>query len=283
MAEYSYPFDESEVQEAQWTKFTKYFVANGVLANYENELEVYADSTGMQVKVKTGMGSIRGHFYETTAELTKAVEDADVSNDRIDIVALQVDWSNGDMEILVIEGTPAASPVAPSLTQNANLWQIPLAYVDVGTGVSTIAAGDVTDKRVRVGVSLWPGNLIIGNGTSAITAGYQGHLILPPKPLKIIGIYALGDQAGAIKIDLWLTDEGISDGVPTNTESICGTDEFEITASAVYGKKESFTGWTQKINSYEGVIRALGINVDSAATFTQLTLMILCEVYEVDE
>lgn len=281
MAEYYYPFDAgagSSVQESQWSKMARWWAQNGISAGYENELEVYADSSGMQVKVKSGMGTIRGHYYESTAEQTLAIESADPSNPRIDIVALEVDWQNNTMGLVVIKGTAGATPAAPALTQSTAKWQIPLAYIAVGTGVSTIASGNVTDKRVRVGVKLWPANFIIGSGASVISTGYAGHLILPPQPLKIIGIYALGDQSGSISIHFWVDD--IENGVPTVADKISATDPFSI-SSALYGSKESFSGWTQSIDGYEGIKKALGINVESVSTFEQITLMILAEIYEV--
>lgn len=145
-----YPFDAgagSSITEAQWAKFARHLLPSGVLRSYENELEVYADATGMQVKVKTGAVWIRGHYGEITAIDTIAIESADPSNPRIDLVVAKVDWANNKVQIDIVKGTAAASPSIPSLTRNSSIYEVALAQVLVGTGVSTIAADKVTDER----------------------------------------------------------------------------------------------------------------------------------------
>jgi len=151
-----YPFDSGAgagVRTAQWSKMFRQVFADGVVKDYLNSLLVYADSTGMQVKVKSGAGLIAGHYYENTAEEIVAINSANASLPRYDLVVLQVDWSLSDNQISVttVRGTAASSPSIPTVTQTANIWQILLAVVYVGAGVTTIAAANVTDLRTMVG------------------------------------------------------------------------------------------------------------------------------------
>lgn len=149
-----YPFDAGagdETYEAEWSQMLRFMIANGVLPRRDDELEPYGDSTGMQIKVKSGFGTVLGHFYHNDSEEILAIAAADGSNPRIDVLALQVDWPSNDMELIIVTGTPGATPAIPALTQSASIWQVPLAWVAVGTGVSTITAGNVTDVRNKVG------------------------------------------------------------------------------------------------------------------------------------
>ena len=139
----------ASVYEAQWSKMMNSVFRNGVVHGHLEELEVYGDSTGMQVKVKEGAGWVKGHFYENDAEETIAVSAADATNPRWDYVVLEVDWTQSDnqMSVKMVSGTPAASPSLPSLTQTTSKWQIPLAKVVVGAGVSTVTVANVFDLR----------------------------------------------------------------------------------------------------------------------------------------
>jgi hypothetical protein len=146
------PFDSgagASVFTAQWSKMMRTQFKDGVISNYLNDLQVYADSTGMQVKVKSGAGWIKGHYYENDLEEILAITAANATLARWDLVVLEVDWTKADNQMIakVITGTPAASPALPALTQNTSVWQIPLAKVVVGAAVSTIIAGNVSDLR----------------------------------------------------------------------------------------------------------------------------------------
>jgi hypothetical protein len=58
--------------------------------------------------------------------------------------------ANNDVIFQVIAGTPASSPVVPTLPDNS----ISLAEVLVGAAVTQINSGDITDTRVNTTTSL---------------------------------------------------------------------------------------------------------------------------------
>lgn len=142
-----YPFDNAPVYEAQWSKMARLWRKDGVIPGEGYQLQVYGDSSGMQVKVKSGQAWIKGHFFESTAEEILAIDAADPTNPRIDRVILRLDWNDNFIDLAVLKGTPAASPSPPTLTQSSSRWEISLAQVLVRAGAVTIAAGDVTDER----------------------------------------------------------------------------------------------------------------------------------------
>src|SRR5437764_9393881 len=96
MAQTYYPFDSgagANVTEAQWSKMAQNWLATGAIKSYLNELQVYADSTGMQTKVKSGAAWIKGHYFDSDAEEVIAIGSADSTNPRIDRVIIRLDWT----------------------------------------------------------------------------------------------------------------------------------------------------------------------------------------------
>ena len=155
MAEQYFPFDSgagANVTEDQWRLMARHWLGTGVLAGELNLLEVYGDSSGMQVKVKSDRAWIRGHYYDSDAEQTVSISTADATNPRIDRVVLQADFTNKVIDVVVLTGTAAATTAAPALTQSTVKWEISLAQVRVGAAVSTIAATVVSDERTYAGM-----------------------------------------------------------------------------------------------------------------------------------
>lgn len=150
-----FPFDDGAGRDAlsgDWDLLLRRALASGVLRGRLNALEVFGDSTGMQVKVKSGEAMIDGRFFRSDAQETLAVTAANATNPRIDYVVAQLDRANNIIDFAIVAGTPAASPAVPALTQNeTGIWQLPLARVAVGAAVSTITAGNVTDVRMYAG------------------------------------------------------------------------------------------------------------------------------------
>jgi len=162
-----FPFDAgagSVVREDQWAKMAKLWRGTGVVGGFLNAFEVYADSSGMQVKVKSGAAWIEGFYISSDAVEIKAVAASDPAQDRYDRVVLHVDWPGNTISILVTTGVLGAG-VPLALVTTATDWEIALATVLVTAGVGTIAAGKVTDERTYAVVTIALG------GTGAITAG----------------------------------------------------------------------------------------------------------------
>lgn len=161
MAQVSFPFDNSVSTETDWSRIMRYIPAStgGGVAGYpgDTSVKVTADSSGMSVKVAPGFAIVRGHAYLNDATITLTINNAS-TNPRIDRVVLSLDPSSNSITAAVVSGTPAVSPVAPSLTQtDAAVYQLLLAEVYVGGSVSTISNSNVTDLRSFIGsnVGVW--------------------------------------------------------------------------------------------------------------------------------
>ena len=151
------PFDSgpgSNILEDSWRKMARHWLQSGVLRGEDNDLQVYADSSGIQCKVKTGKAAIRGHHGENTSEkilpLT-AFAGIGAGKSRLDIVVARGDFLNNVIELDVVTGVAATTgtQVAPAVTQSATTWELKLAELGPFTTADvTVDAGDVADWRL---------------------------------------------------------------------------------------------------------------------------------------
>lgn len=209
MTQASYPFENADTTEAQYTALLRFIVpggrsgVNGVPTG--TTLKPFGDSSGMQVKVPAGSAIVRGHYYSSSAEETLTIAAAS-TNPRIDIVVLTLDPSANSIVLAVVQGTAASSPVAPTLTQtDTAVFQYPLAYVTVPALASTIASGDVSDKRTFITNAWTTANrptgvtgLIGYNTTTGLTEVYTGSAW---ENVKDVSINASIITAGTLSSD----------------------------------------------------------------------------------
>jgi hypothetical protein len=130
---------------------------------------------GLSVVVDSGWAAIVGtvqanmgtYVTYNDASLVLSLNTADPTNPRIDLICATVNdaYYTGSLNNVVIQavaGTPAGSPVAPSLPANS----ITLATVAVGAGATAITNANITDTRVLVTT-----NIPESGDITAVTAG----------------------------------------------------------------------------------------------------------------
>lgn len=110
-------------------------------------MAVFADSTGMQVKVPAGSAVLQGFIFTDDAQETLSVGTANATNPRIDRLVVRRDFGAKTVDYFVRVGTPAGSPSPPALQRDASVWEISLAQITVPANASTIAAGNIADER----------------------------------------------------------------------------------------------------------------------------------------
>mgnify|MGYP000904973931 CR=1 FL=1 len=270
MTEIFYPFDSgagASVLESQWSEMARNWVSTGVLYDWLNKLAVYADSTGMQVKVRTGAAWMQGHFYKNDAEKILTIATSDPTNPRIDRVVLRLSWSGNSIGLAVLTGIPAASPVAPGLTQSTTTWEMGLAQVYVGANVSTISSSNVTDERAWAvnGEQYFNIQVVLGNGIEALSSGLKGYLEIPTD-CYLIGWRIVGDVSGSCVIGLWR--DTYANFPPTSADLILSSAKPTLSNA----QKNQNTSQRLFLNRNDW----LAFYVESAATVKQITLSLLC-------
>jgi hypothetical protein len=141
---------------------------------------------GMSVRVASGWAAIIGttqanmgaYTVFNDAQDVLTITTANPTNPRIDLVCATVrdayyTGAFNDVILQVVAGTPAGSPVAPTLPANS----ISLATIAVGAAVTSIVTANITDTRVAVtsnlNISALPsqtgnsGKYLTTNGTTA--------------------------------------------------------------------------------------------------------------------
>lgn len=127
---------------------------DGYQEGYLNELAVTESSPqAMSVDLDTGSAWVQGYYYNNSASQTLTINTADATNPRIDTVILRLSpLATQNIIAVVLEGTPSATPVAPTLTQTGTTYEIALYDVAVAAGATTILNADLTDRRVIGGI-----------------------------------------------------------------------------------------------------------------------------------
>lgn len=143
----------SSFSEDGWSSLLGAAIPDGVIDHANslialNKLAVSADNTILGVHIATGRASVRGHWFESDASENVLLSAADPTNPRLDWIVIELDRTNHEVGFTSVTGTPAGSPVAPSLVRSSSTWQIPLAQVAVAAATSVIASGAVTDSRL---------------------------------------------------------------------------------------------------------------------------------------
>lgn len=138
---------------ANFAAYFASFIGNGVFGGHSDELQVVANaSPAMNVVVSSGQGWIYGYWYENTEDLILSVDVADGVLNRIDSIVLRLDYSQRSMYCAVKKGTPAVNPVAPTLTRNADAYELQLATVRINAGAINIQQANITDTRLNANV-----------------------------------------------------------------------------------------------------------------------------------
>lgn len=149
------------------TDFAAYFgslVSNGIFYANTTNLQV-TPTTGMTVSIAAGSAWINGYRYENTEALNKTLTTANGSYPRIDRIVIRWSLLNRSITAVVLTGTAAATPTAPALTRNAEVYELCLAEILVPQAATSITTGNITDTRLN--------SSLCGIVNSLVTAVYE--------------------------------------------------------------------------------------------------------------
>lgn len=135
-------------------------IKNGVVktaADGANDLQVTADNENMTITISTGRAWINGHYYYNDSPLVLDITTAPVANPRLDRVILRLNTATAirSIEAAILTGTATQTPTPPDLTRNGDIYEICIANVNVGVGVTTITNDAIEDTRGDNSVCGW--------------------------------------------------------------------------------------------------------------------------------
>lgn len=132
----------------QMSLYFEGLISNGVYENVGERLQVTAPSTaGMSVDVGTGRAVVQSHWLKNDSKKNLTITAADVSLNRLDAIAIRYDVNARTVSIVVKTGTPAATPYAPTITRNADVYELYIAAVHVAKGTTAITQDMIDDLR----------------------------------------------------------------------------------------------------------------------------------------
>lgn len=146
---------------SRWWDLWSYGTGFGTRANYGvfrgsgnttfEALQVTPTSpVSTQITVKPGGALVDGTLYYSDADENLTVAANASGNPRIDTVILRKDFTAQTVRLAIKQGTPAATPSAPALTQSGSLWEIPLADIAVANLFASISAADIRQNAYFV-------------------------------------------------------------------------------------------------------------------------------------
>lgn len=220
MAEEYFPFDAgsgADSGEDRWARMARLWAPPHVVGQPTSgayDLTV----SGLNVTVKRRADNtaaeawVQGFMHRLhTADWTAAVPVNAATNPRVDRIALRLDPAANTVVIARLQGTPAASPVAPALTQvDGGTWEFPLWRFTVPANSVAPLTGLVDDRKwvdPDIGASaLLAYKVGATNRASTTTPAADPELAFATVPVGSYlvegAIRATGNSTGQIKIGL---------------------------------------------------------------------------------
>jgi len=252
MAEQSFPFENIDTTESQFSEWATNFQETGVQGSPTGtELGITVTGSDLNLTIAAGQAFIRGHYYINTDDLVLAVTSAGV-NTRIDIVVVELDPEANTIVTKIVSGEAvSADPVAPTLTQSATgIYQLPIATLTIPTSTVVITAGMLADTRTFMGnrVGIWTTATRPANPTAYQTLGYNTTIESHESwngtawvgffdPISTEGDLVVGDGTGqASRLGVGTDDQVLTvvSGVPAWADGGGGGNYYNITAAGTH-------------------------------------------------
>lgn len=123
------------------------------------QLQVTED-TGMNVTVSAGSAWINGYAYHNDGDFTLTFDPADGVLDRIDRIVVRWGRLARSINLAIVKGTPGSSPSAPAIVRSADYYDLGIATVSIGAGITAITQAMITDTRLDSDVCGFVSSLI---------------------------------------------------------------------------------------------------------------------------
>lgn len=154
-----------------FANFFNSLVTNGVFPNPSSNVQVLANNN-MTVTIKVGKAWINGYCYYNDSDFVLPISVADGVLNRIDRVVLRLDTAGRAIKAVIKKGVFASTPIAKDLQRDADGFELGLADIYIGKGVTSISQVNITDLRMNTSLCGWVNSLIQAD-TTAIFNQFQ--------------------------------------------------------------------------------------------------------------
>jgi len=197
--DFGFPFTsvtgDRQYSASEWRDYFGKLIKNGVIQNDGNVVTVIQQAVANKtVSVGTGSIFINGVMFINDSAKTLTITDNASGNPRKDRIVARLNYTDRKIEFGVLVGTPAGSPVAPTLTRNTTVYELGIADITLANGFSTIVTANILDTRSDVALC----------GASSMTIG-----VIPPSgsAAETVTLGATNTtKYGVANVDLALAD-----------------------------------------------------------------------------
>jgi|GEM_PF-1914722 len=134
---------DREYDAESFEYWLKKFFTSGV---FEGEFQVTA-AGGMIVNIGGGYCNADGKVKFEASTLSKSIETADATYDRIDTIVMERNDTERDVTCKVVKGSLSSTPVATAPVRENGIYQLVLAQIYVAAGATEITDSVITDTR----------------------------------------------------------------------------------------------------------------------------------------
>lgn len=133
------------------SEFLHLMYKDGVFPNPSTGLQVTSSDNEMSVVVNPGNVMIQGRMGIEETYRTIVFEEAGTTYDRIDSVVARLNTNHDyrSIDLYVVKGTEASSPVAPDLARTGGIYELRLANVFIAKNTTKVSSERITDTRLN--------------------------------------------------------------------------------------------------------------------------------------
>ncbi len=166
-------YDNDRVySDEHFAEYFSSFISDGVFLSSASSLQVMKKQN-MTLSINDGMAMIEGRWFKVKNGADIVIPNANGSYSRYDRIVIRCNYASRLCELVVINGIPAKNPVIPSIVRDGTYFDLSLAVVLVGAGVTTISQADITDTRSDSAVCGFVKGLVDQIDSTSVFAQYQ--------------------------------------------------------------------------------------------------------------
>lgn len=152
----SFPFENADTDESQYTLLFREFVGSGVLDSYDGVgLSVAGSGSALQVTLAPGDAIVRGFMMRNDADYVINVDANSSGATRYDRIVLRLDPAANSIVPAYVKPPSGAGPQTAEQTDTA-AYELPIARITVANGATNLS-GAVVDERpfVNMRTGIW--------------------------------------------------------------------------------------------------------------------------------